>query len=186
MDYRTLTPTYTLTALLEGFREVNLKLQRLRDSVGMPDSDGRQVALFGMQSAILGLGLTLHAITGDGLRSRARTKEEVEESLTNYATITGKTQDQLLTITETMWRHSLLTLFHFKLDVLFQNLLRGLGWSREKLVSAETALTSLVGSRSPNPIARRMFSMPLPLFETPCTTMEFIGEQTGGRSRYTD
>src|SRR5450759_3234490 len=100
MDYRTLTPTYTLAALLEGFREVAMKLQRLRDAVAMPKSDGRQVALFGMQSAILGFGLTIHAITGAGLRSRARTKEEVEESFTNYTTVEGKTHEEILTMTE--------------------------------------------------------------------------------------
>lgn len=126
MDYRTLTPTYTLAALLEGFREVAMKLQRLRDAVAMPKADGRQVALFGMQSAILGFGLTIHAITGAGLRSRARTKDEVEESFTNYTTVEGKTHEEILTMTESVWRHSLLTLFHFKLDVLFQNLLRAL------------------------------------------------------------
>lgn len=127
MDYRTLTPTYTLQALLGRFGEVVSKLQSLRVVVAMPETDARQVALFGMQSVLLGFGLTVHAITGAGLRSRARTKEEVQESLTNYATVAGKTNEQLLTLTESVWRHSLLTLFHFKLDSLFQNLLRAFG-----------------------------------------------------------
>lgn len=127
MDYRKLVGKYTLVDLVEGFGEVVLKLQRLRDAVGMPISDGRQVALFGMQSALLGFGLAVHAITGAGLRTRVRTKDEVIESFTNYATVDGKTQEELLTSMETVWWHSVLTLFHFKLDALFQNLLRAFG-----------------------------------------------------------
>lgn len=127
MGYRTLTPAYTLQALLEGFNEMLSKLERLRKAVAMPGSDGRQVAIYGMQSVFLGFGLTVHAITGAGLRSRDRTKAEVRESLTNYATVAGKTNDQLLTCIDFVWRLGLLTLFHFKLDSLFQNLLRAFG-----------------------------------------------------------
>ena len=132
MDYRKLAGTYTLADLVEGFGEVTRKLQLLRDGVAVPKSDGRQVALFGMQSALLGFGLTVHAITGAGLNTRARTADEVRESFANYATVDGKTQDELLTLTESVWRHSLLTLFHFQLDALFQNLLRALGKEPER------------------------------------------------------
>ncbi len=127
MDYRILTGTYTLASLVEGFREVTLKLQRLCDGVAGAKSDGRQVALFGMQETLLGFGITVHAITGAGLRTISRTADEVIESFANYCTIEGKTQDELLTSMESVWRLSLLTLFHFKLDGLFQDLLRAFG-----------------------------------------------------------
>jgi len=127
MDYRKLTGKYLLADLVEGFGEVTLKLQRIRDAVALAQSDGRQVALFGMQETLLGFGLTVHAITGAGLRTRPRTEDEVLESFTNYCTVEGRTQDKLQTIMESMWRLSLLTLFHFKLDGLFQNLLRAFG-----------------------------------------------------------
>jgi len=80
-----------------------------------------------MQSALIGFGLTMHSISGNGLRSRARTKEEVEESFTNYASVEGKSHEEIKTIMESMWRQSLLTLFHFKVDALFQNLLTSFG-----------------------------------------------------------
>ena len=127
MDYRILTATYMLSNLVDGFREVTIKLQQLRQKITVPNADGRQVALFGMQTVLLGFGLTVHAITGAGLRTRHRDVDEVNETFLNYATVDGKTQDELMTLTESVWRHSLLTLFHFQLDALFQNLLRAFG-----------------------------------------------------------
>lgn len=132
MTYSRLTQTYTLDQLLDAFKITVDKLQRLRNKISAPNSDARQVALFGMQEAIVGFGLTIHAITGNGLRTRQRDREEVLESLTNYASIDGKNAEQLYTMMETVWRLSLLTLFHFRLDSLFQNILYALGQNSGK------------------------------------------------------
>ena len=126
MDYSLLTREYPLSTLVEGLVSVLQSLQRLRGRLALPDNDGRQVALFGMQEALLGICLTVHAISGAGLSSRVRSVAEVRESFRNLVTVAGKTEDDLLTHTETVWRLSVLSLFHFKLDSLFQNLLRAL------------------------------------------------------------
>lgn len=123
MNYTTLNPTYTFNALLDAFRTVIEKLQAIRDKLPLPDNDARQVALFGMQEVILAFGLTVHAISGNGLRSRERGSAEVLESFENYGTVRGKNGDQLRTSMEGMWRLSMLSLFHFKMDSLFQNIL---------------------------------------------------------------
>jgi len=127
MIYGTLVQQYTLNQLLDAFKVVVDKMQAVRDKLGLPIGDARQVALYGMQEVVIGFGLTAHSISGNGLRSRSRNEAEVLESFSNYVVIQGKTPDQLLTLVETIWRLSLLTISHFKLDALFQNILTALG-----------------------------------------------------------
>jgi hypothetical protein len=128
MSYASVAATeYTIDNLLAAFKILLEKLQALRSKVGFPIDDARQVGLFGMQEAVVGFGLTAHAISGNGLKGRARTGVEVVESFDNYVTIEGKTSEDLVAITQRVWRLSLLTIFHFKIDALFQNLLTGLG-----------------------------------------------------------
>jgi hypothetical protein len=121
MDYGKLSDRFTFDDLLSGFREVLQKLQHVRSGLAVPESDGRQVPLYGMQEVFFGFGLTVHAIV------RSRNPDQVLDSFTNFGTFAGKTQDQLVTVAATAWRLSSLTLFHFKLDALFQNLLRAFG-----------------------------------------------------------
>ena len=127
MNYQDLTVEYKLSMLLEGIRAVTTKLDNLKNRLEVPFDDGRRVGLSGMELTLTGLGLTVHAISGAGLRSTRRTLGEVQESFTNYVEIEGKNQEQLMAYPESFWRWSLLTIFHFRLDTLFQNLLRALG-----------------------------------------------------------
>ncbi len=127
MFYNTLTTTFTLNGLLDSFKVLVDKIQTLRNKLPLPQDDARHVGLFGMQEAVIGFGLTAHSIAGNGLRSRQRSREEVLESFANYVTIEGRTPEQLLAMVESVWRLGLLTIFHFRLDALFQNLLTALG-----------------------------------------------------------
>src|SRR3977135_4473096 len=123
MDYRELTVSYTLRRLLVGYRTIIDKVQCLRDSLNLPHDDARQVALGGIQEVLFAFGLTVHAISGVGLSPSPRNVDEVRASFRNYGSISDKTDEQLLTIVETAWRLSIVTLCHFKMDALVQNLL---------------------------------------------------------------
>jgi len=127
MSFAHLAIEYTFADLANGIREVAAHLQAVRDGIHVPESDGRQVALYGMQEVLLGVGLTVHSIAGIGLTSHTRMASEVKASFQNYAYVKGKDDAALFTIAETVWRLSVLSLFHFRLDALFQNLLRALG-----------------------------------------------------------
>jgi hypothetical protein len=122
-----LSTTYTIDQLLDAFRELGDNLQRVRDKLKKPDTDGRHVALYGMQTAVVAYGLPLYAILGRGIKGAERTKEEVLASFSGYASIGGKSQDEILSVMETVWRLNLVAHIHFKLDSLFQNLLVALG-----------------------------------------------------------
>lgn len=127
MNYQDLIVEYKLSVLLGGIGTVITKLDNLKNRLDVPFDDGRRVGVSGMQLALVGLGLTVHSISGAGLRSTQRKLGEVQESFTNYVKIEGKNQEQLMTYAESFWRWGLLTLLHFRLDTLFQNLLRALG-----------------------------------------------------------
>ena len=68
MNYRELTVSYTLRRLLVGYRTIIDKVQCLRDSLNLPHDVARQVALGGIQEVLFAFGLTVHAISGVGLR----------------------------------------------------------------------------------------------------------------------
>ena len=129
MSFAHLSVEYTFADLAVGIRDVAAHLQTVRNALRLPEADGRHVALYGMQEALLGVGLTVHSIAGIGLTTHIRTAAEVKASFQNYAYVSGKDDAALLTIAETVWRLSLLSLCHFKVDALFQNLLRALGSS---------------------------------------------------------
>lgn len=124
--YSNLTKEFTLNDLLKALGTLTEKIQVLRSKLSLPDDDARQLALFGIQEVLCGFGLTVHAITGSGLQSSQRTREEVIESFQNWVKIEKKNDQQLLEIVEKSWRLSIITLCHFKIDSLFQNLLKAL------------------------------------------------------------
>jgi hypothetical protein len=88
--YKAISDTYTLDQLLDAFKPVVEKLQAIRNKLPYPNEDARQIGLYGMQATVVAFGLTIHAITGNGLRSHQRNSEEVLGSFENYAAIQGE------------------------------------------------------------------------------------------------
>ncbi len=119
--YKSLIGTYTFDELLTAFSTLVTKIQVLREKLSFPDEDARQIALYGLQEILVGFGLTAHSIIWQ------RTSDDVIKSFQNKAVIEGKTDEDVLSIVEKTWRLSLITLCHFKIDSLFQNLLKALG-----------------------------------------------------------
>jgi len=98
-------------------------LRRRLIAAGIQDSDGRHASLSGMEQVLAGIMLTFHAIAGCHL-TPPRTFDQVLESFDRCLTVPPK---MALELAATHWCRSLLTLFHFKLDVLCQDLLTALG-----------------------------------------------------------
>jgi len=125
-EYSSLTEDFSLNDLLKALGILMEKIQYLLSKLSLSDDDARKVALFGIQEVLIGLGLTVHAITGNGLKSSQRTSAEVIESFQNWYKIENKNDQQLIDMAAKNWRLSLVTLCHFKIDSLFQNLLKAL------------------------------------------------------------
>jgi hypothetical protein len=107
----------TYNDLLALFVALNNKVARLRSLLNLPDSDARHVALRGIQGVLAGYFMGLHSMVF------ARSKDQVLRSLGE----SNLSPDEARKTVEDAWRLGLLTLCHFKIDVLFHNLLRVLG-----------------------------------------------------------
>ncbi|MDB5188118.1 MAG: hypothetical protein JWO50_638 [Candidatus Kaiserbacteria bacterium] len=126
MDYTKLSSEHQIKELLSAITHVLGKYQDLRAIISLPNEDGRNVGIYGIQTTIFSLGLTYHAIIGAGLTPQ-RTKDEVLASFKHYHTFEGKTDDQMIDLAADFWKNSVLSLTHFRLDSLFRNLIKALG-----------------------------------------------------------
>lgn len=107
----------TYNDLLLLFVALHTKVFQLRARLTCPDLDARHVALRGIQEVIAGYYMGLHSMVF------GRTEDQVVRSLGEN----NLTPDVACRMVENAWKLGLLTLYHFKIDVLFHNLLRALG-----------------------------------------------------------
>ena len=103
--------------LLHLFDQLGTALHDARTALQLPDADARQVALRGMQEVVAGYAMGFSSMIYQ------RSQAEIIES---WGT-TNLDPDEARRIIEDAWKLGMLTLFHFKLDSLFQNILRAIG-----------------------------------------------------------
>lgn len=113
----------TYADLLRLFDATSERLALSRSRIdSLPQSDARQVTLVGMQCVVGGFGMGLSSMIFE------RSRDQIVASWgRNNLTVDGARG-----IIEDTWKNGLLTLFHFKVDSLFQNLLRAFGVHRER------------------------------------------------------
>jgi hypothetical protein len=126
MDYQILNRECRWYDLLEGFHCVIQKMEDLRKSLSVPAHDARNVGLGGIIQILFGFSLNIHAITGEGLTPK-RSLAEVMDSFSNFWHFEGTSVAHSITLMVDSWRWSVVSLTHFKVDSLFQNLLSALG-----------------------------------------------------------
>lgn len=112
-----------LLHLFDGIGEI---LNSSRAKLPYPDIDARHVAIRGMQEIVGGYAMGFSSMI------HSRTQDQIIESFGK----SNLTPDEQRQIVENAWKNGLLVLFHFKLDSLFQNLLRALGTYDRKKGSA--------------------------------------------------
>jgi hypothetical protein len=108
--------------LLPCFDSIGRLLNYSRSQIPYPNDDARHVALGGMQQVVAGYAM------GFASMIYGRTQAQIIESF-------GKnnlSEDGARRCVEDAWKNGMLTLFHFKIDVLFQNLLRALGIHKDR------------------------------------------------------
>lgn len=118
------------------FDAIGTRLNASRRKLLQPDGDARQVAFAGIQRVVGGYAMGLSSML------YGRTQNEIIKSFgKNNLTVDGARQ-----IVEDAWKNGLITLFHFKVDTLFQNLLRVLGAYKEKgFEPMSRTLLSIIG-----------------------------------------
>jgi len=108
---------------MDLFDDVGAKLSASRAKLKFTDADARHVGLRGMQEVIAGYAFGFSSMVRDGSADGLRSTDQI------YASY-GKSNlapDEMRKLVENAWKNGLLTLFHFKLDCLFQNLMKAMG-----------------------------------------------------------
>src|SRR5438874_2064614 len=103
--------------LLVLFDQLSAKLHAVRESLPYSNEEARHVGLRGMQLVLAGYATGFSSMIFD--RTESQIIRSFGHSNLSPTEASGTVEDA--------WRLGLLTLFHFKVDSLFQNLLRVLG-----------------------------------------------------------
>jgi len=103
----------TYRDLMEAFSHLVARLEALCDTLPYEPSDARLVSLRGMQGILAGYGMGMHSMFF------GRSEAQVIESMG----ITNLSSAEMFKKVDDVWRWGTSTLFHFRLDSLFTNIL---------------------------------------------------------------
>jgi hypothetical protein len=112
----------TYRDLLHLFDRLGAQLNASRDALPYPDIDARHVGLHGMELVIAGYAMGFSSM----IKNRAKAEIIASWGETNLDS------EKARGIIEDAWKLGLLAIFHFRLDALFQNILRALGQNKRR------------------------------------------------------